>query len=157
MNPALDTAGRALALVLVIALEACGGSTEATAHAGGSGRVAGTQAVVPGLFALDGRPNADAQHPPAGFALRTRAGLYATPEQVAWEALTVEPYTVRVDVDAHGSVEQTIQRTLADRRWSEAGELAAFYVSAAEPQRAVAVADALTAAGVQRVFMVVQP
>lgn len=140
-------------LLLALALQACGGS-DGEAPEGG-GRAQSARGVPEALFAQDGRPSAAARMPPEGQALRTAAGLYATPAQLAWEALTVEPYTVLVDVDAHASGDAAVARTLADHRWSADGARAAYYVRAGDPRHAVAVADALTAAGLGLVFLVV--
>jgi hypothetical protein len=150
----IDACMRASALLLVLAVQACGGGGDEPVS--GSGRAQASRVTAEALFAQDGRPSAAARQPPAGWQHATAAGLYATPEQLAWEALTVEPYTVQVDVDLHASTDAAVAKTLADYRWSFDGARAAYYVRAADARRAVAVADALTAAGVPLVFLVVE-
>jgi hypothetical protein len=151
---------RASAMLVVLALQACGGASdvasEQRAHASGSGRAHDARAVPEALFGRDGQPSTSARHPPEGWRHYTAAGLYATPAQAAWEALTVEPYTVLVDVDTHPSAAAAIDKTLRDFRWSRDSAHAAFYVRADAPEQAVLVADALTAAGLPRVFLVVE-
>jgi hypothetical protein len=148
---------RAIALLAVLALKACGGSGADNHQQTGAGRLQAASGKAEALFAQDGRPSAAARQPPPGYGQRTRAGLYATPEQFAWEALTVEPFTVLVDVDAHASPDAAIDKTLRDLRWSgDAARAAAFYVRAADARAAVAVADELTASGVPLVFVIAQ-
>ncbi len=106
------------------------------------------------LFGRDGRPSALARQAPANSALRTRAGLYAAPEDVAWQTLIAEPYTVLVEVDRHASPDAAVETTLRNYRWSPEGPLAAFFVSSSDPAQAAAVADELTASGVPNVFLV---
>lgn len=155
----LDTGVRAAMLLAVLSLQACGGAEtqdgKNTSDAPTAARPQAARGQPDALFASDGRPSAAARQPPGGWQYRTRAGLYATPAQVAWEALTVEPYTVLVDVDRHANADAAVERTLADFRWS--GEIAgtAFYVQAADAARAVEVADELHASGVPHVFLVV--
>jgi hypothetical protein len=143
---------RAIALLVVLALKACGGDEPVAS----GGRTAAASNHPQALFANDGRPSAAARQPPAGWAHLSSAGLYATPEQYEWEALTVEPYTVLVDVDAHASPDAAIDKTLGDFRWSRDSDRAAFYVRARDPRQAVAVADELTASGVPLVFVIAQ-
>lgn len=159
MTKPLTKAGpRALALttmlVLQLALQACGGGADDVAQVPPD-RAQAARGPSLALFAPDGRPTAAAGVPPEGWRHRTQAGLYATAEQFAWEALTVEPYTVLVDVDTHPSADAALDKTLADIRWSADSAHAAFYVRAGDPARAVEVADRLSAAGVPRVFLVV--
>jgi hypothetical protein len=123
-------------------LAACGGSDDT-----------GARPRHADLFGSDGRPSATAGEPPANAALRHRAGLYASTEQLAWEALTVEPYTVVVDADG-ASPAELVQTTLDDYRWSGAHPATAFFVRGGDARRVAAVADALTAAGLRQVFVV---
>ncbi len=148
-------------LLLALALQACGGNEGVEGDgrrpdgSAGGDRAQAARGIPEALFAQDGRPSRVARQPPPGLALRTAAGLYATTAQFEWEALTVEPYTVLVDVDQHATAAVAIEKTLADFRWSLDGARAAHYVRAAELPRALAVADALTAAGLPLVFLVV--
>lgn len=144
---------RAAPLLAALLLAACGGQDDGPGPTAADATAAAP--VRTALFEADGQPSASAHLPPPGWTHRTQAGLYATAEQVAWEALTVEPYTVVVDVDALGGPEVALAKVLADHRWSPDGDLAAFYVRAADARLAVAVADALSGAGLPRVFLVV--
>jgi hypothetical protein len=143
---------RAAALLALVLLKGCGGGDDG--HHPASGRAQTAQPTREALFAQDGQPSLAARQPPPGWAHRTRAGLYATPEQFDWEALTVEPYTVLVDVDAYPTAEAALAKVLADFRWSADGDRAAYYVRSADARQAVTVADALTDAGVPLVFMI---
>ena len=143
---------RAITLLVVLAPKVCGGSEPTE----GTGRPLAARGQREALFAQDSRPSAAVRQPPAGWLHRSSAGLYATPEQYAWEALTVEPYTVLVDVDAHASPDAAIDKTLRDFRWSRDGDRAAFYVCTRDPRQAVAVADELSASGVPLVFVMAQ-
>lgn len=145
---------RATALLALILLQGCGGSHDDGNHQA-SGRGLVSAATREALFAHDGQPSAAARQPPPGWGHRTRAGLYATPDQLAWEALTVEPYTVLVDVDAYPTPEAALRKALADFSWSPDSGQAAYYVRSADARQAVAVADALADAGVPLVFLVV--
>ncbi len=152
----LDTGVRAAMLLAVLALQACGdSSTQDSPSSPSAARPQEARGQPEALFSSDGRPSAAARQPPEGWRHRSRAGLYATPEQVAWEALTVEPYTVLVDVDRHASTDAAVERTLADFRWSGQSAGTAFYVQAADASRAVEVADEINASGVPNVFLVV--
>jgi hypothetical protein len=105
------------------------------------------------LFEPDGKPSAEAQERPPGSPV-TRSGLYASPSQYAWEALTVEPYTVLVDLDSSGSAEAALAKAFEDHAWAADGQGVAQYVRGGSPRQAAAVADALTAAGIGNVFLV---
>jgi rhodanese-related sulfurtransferase len=143
---------RAAALLALMMLKGCGGGVDE--HSPTSGLALASHESREALFAQDGQPSQAARQPPPGWGYRSRAGLYATRTQVEWEALTVAPYTVVVDVDAFSSPEAALAKTLADFRWSADGNLSAYYVHAADGARAVAVADALAEAGVRLVFVV---
>lgn len=154
--------GLRAALLLTVLLQACGGGeagdgTPASGEIPGSARPQAARGAPEALFAQDGTPSAAARHPAAHDERRTLAGLYATPEQYAWEALTVEPYTVLVDVDAHASADAAVDKTLRDFRWSRDGARAAYYVQARDKRVAVEVADELAASGVPLVFLIVEP
>ena len=134
------------ALLVLLALCACGdGGGDGTADAGSE---------LDSLFDRQGQPSAQAHVQPAGLAVQTHAGLYATPQQVEWQALTAEPYTVLVDLDAHDSVEEAAAVTLRNFRWAQEGARAAFYVRGTDLTQAAALADALSAGGVPTVFLV---
>jgi hypothetical protein len=122
-------------------LAACGGGDET----GGRARHAD-------VFDGNGRPAATASEPPADAALRHRAGLYVSSEQLAWQALTVSSHTVVIDADAMPQAE-TVETTLRNFRWSGADPATAFFVHGRDPQRVAALADALTAAGLGQVFV----
>lgn len=139
--------------LLIVALQAaCGGSDEGQDPSGG--RPQANRGAPEALFAQDGRPSAAARQPAEGWNHRTRVGLYATQAQYDWEALTVEPYTVLVDVDAHSSSAAAVAKALAGFRWSREGDRIAYYVRASDAGRSVEVADALADAGVPLVFVI---
>lgn len=131
----------------------------------GSGAVAGGgkpveyRAEREALFAHDRRPSKAALRPPRGFALRTAAGLYATPAQYLDHVRAAEDYTVVIDVDPRRPLATQVSHTLALHRWSventPQGSSTAYFVRAASARSAVAAADALTAAGVPLVFVIV--
>lgn len=131
-----------VALLALQTLYACGGGID------------GAPSNIDTLFDGKGRPSTQAQQAPESLAVRTRAGLYATPQEVDWQLLIAEPYTAVVDVDAHASVEQAAAAALRIFRWSSDGALVAFFVRGSQPAQAAAVADALTAGGVTMVFLV---
>jgi hypothetical protein len=145
----------AAALLALMLLKGCGGGQD-DGHHPASGRGLVSHESRAALFAHDGQPSPAARQPPVGWKHLSRAGLYATPEQFAWEALTVEPYTVLVDVDAYPTPEAALAKVLADFRWSPDGNLAAHYVRSADGARAAAVADALADAGVPLVFVIAE-
>ncbi len=117
--------------------------------------IAQAQASAPEpLFGPDGQPSAGARRPPRQGQWQHRAGLYATTAQLAWEALTVEPYTVTVDVARHASAEAAVAETLRAFRWSPDGARAGFYVVSPDASAAVTVAEALSDGGIPLVFVV---
>lgn len=159
IGPSAQARRRTLAVTAVLA----GGLLlQAAVRAAGAGAKPVTyRGEAEALFAQDGRPAATAFEPPPGLALRSRAGLYATPEQLAWQAANAEAYTVVVDLDGRGPLRWVVERALRDHRWAavhapEATGIATF-VRSASAQRAVNAADVLTASGVPLVFVVVDP
>ncbi len=137
--------------------QGCGGQDEGGAQPATptSEGVARVQATAPEpLFGPDGQPAAGARRPPRLGLWMHRAGLYATQEQLAWELLTVAPYTVTVDVQRHASAEAAVADTLRAFRWSTDGVRAGFYVVSSDASTAVTVADALSDGGIPLVFVV---
>ncbi|MEO8524407.1 MAG: hypothetical protein ABI460_06785 [Caldimonas sp.] len=125
--------------VITISLAACGGGHESDPPAP--------------LFDADGKPSAAAHQRPAGSPT-TQSGLYATPAQYAWEALTAEPYTVLVDLDAASGPAAALAKARADHAWAVDSQGVAHFVRGGSPGQAVAVADGLTASGIGDVFLV---
>jgi hypothetical protein len=131
----------------------------ALARAAGGGQPVSKRGEPEALFAQDGRPAATALEPPTGFGLRSRAGLYASAEQLVWQARMAEPYTVVVDLDGPLPTRAALAQAINGYRWEAQNALypqaTAYFVRARSPQRAVAGADTLTAAGLPLVFVVV--
>lgn len=148
------------ALALMVA--ACGGgglddgaaSAAVTAPEAGS---AATSSVLVPLFDDAGHPSAAAKAAqPADPAMRTHAGLYASPAQYQWEAQTASPYTVLVDLDESGSVRAALQDAMAVRDWpfAEHSKLA-WFVKSSDARAGARLADALTGLGLDQVFLIV--
>lgn len=126
---------------LALALAACGGGSEAD------------EAVA--LFDAHGQPSAEARHRPEGSPA-TKTGLFATPAQYAWEALTAEPYTVLVDLDTAASPADALAIARANHAFATAQRHVgvAHFVRGGSCEAAVTVVDALSAGGVGPVFLV---
>lgn len=149
MNPTTRFIAAATACLLAACGDADGlGSAETSAPA------TSVAAATSGLFDADGQPSAKARTRPAALPVATQSGLYATEAELAWETLTVEPYTVLVDLDTAESPASAVQKALANQRASADYRGVAHFVRGATPADAAAAADALTAAGVERVFLV---
>lgn len=132
------------ALALAAALAACGGTdAEPGPYA------------PPALFDNRGQPSAAARQRPA-TAPPTRSGFFATPEQVRWETLMAEPYTVLVDIDTAASPADALAEALRNHTLATERRGVAHFVRGGAADQAAAVADALTAAGVERVFLVTE-
>ncbi len=140
-RPALAGAPWMFALLL----SACGGGHETV-----------LMLDSPALFDGQGRPAASARVARSAVPT-TRAGLYASPEQLRHEALIAEPYTVVIDLDAAGSPQQALAKALADRAWAQDTRGAAYYVRGSDLQQAAAITNALSDAGFEPVFLVVPP
>ena len=122
-----------------ITLAACGGGNEADQTAS--------------LFDANGKPSAMAHQRPAGSP-STRSGLYATTAQYAWEALTAEPYTVLVDLNASTPPTAALAKALADCAWAADVRGVAHFVRGGSPEQAATVADGLSDGGVTNVFLI---
>ena len=152
----------ALAVVLAAALSGCGGGDSQTSLHVASPAPGGAAAVAaaPPLFDDDGRPRlTEPRLRPTDASARTHRGLYASREQLEWQQLIAGPYTVLVDVDVPGSVEAALQLAAQAQSRPDMGSSAqrqslAFFVQAREPARAAAVADRLSASGLEAVFVV---
>ena len=151
--------GRALIGVAALTLAACGGNggeDATTASAAEPATAAGTFAIVP-LFDDTGHPSGAARSgEPADPAMRTRAGLYASPDQYRWEALMNSAYTILVDLDTSGSMQAAIDTAMAAHDWiyPEPRTLA-WFVESSDPRAGVQLADALTGRGLDQVFLIV--
>jgi hypothetical protein len=95
-------------------LAACGGGDE-------TGRPPGHAE----LFDGNGRPATTASEPRADAALQHLAGLYVSNEQLAWQTLKAQPYTVVIDADAAPQTE-AVETMLHNFRWSGADPATAF-------------------------------
>lgn len=150
--------GAAVLLSVVTALTACGGGSSSSGAGDASARRGEAQSAVPQalqpLFDQRGQPLlSPAELVPADTSARTRNGLYATVAQLEWEELTAAPYTVLLDVDAVGTVANTVQLAEVVRGWRDTRGLS-FFVRAKNPLDAAAVVNILADAGFAPVFMV---
>jgi len=156
------TLGLILMSVTALSLIACGGNgegvstTNTAAAAAESTTAAATFAIVP-LFDDAGHPSGAAKSgEPADPTMRTRAGLYASPDQYRWEALMNSPYTILVDLDTSGSMQVAIDAAMAARDWIFPDpRMLAWFVKASDPRAGVQLADALTGHGLDQVFLIV--
>lgn len=130
------------------------------AAACGGGADAGTRPSVNAMAApaplFDGRGQPRLTPPalvPADTAARTRSGLYATHEQLAWEERVAAPCTVVIDVDAVGSPGSALQLAEQVRYWRDTRGLS-FFVRSRDPVTTARTADALSDAGFAPVFAV---
>lgn len=170
--PAAPTAARRLAgaLLLPVAmfglatLSACGGGEEAMPRAQATSlptapttadAAAETPAAGPELFDARGWPlAAAAQQVPADSAARTRSGLYADARQLAWQQQIAGPYTRVFDLDAAGSTDAVLEE--ARQALARPGEgRTSFFVRAGDPRAGAALVDALSALGLEDVFLLV--
>ncbi|MDO9356664.1 MAG: hypothetical protein Q7T55_23395 [Solirubrobacteraceae bacterium] len=157
---AATSLARAILGASLLALTACGGgesdSGSEAANASSATNQAATPVVVP-LFDDDGGPAATAlAATPSDPALRTRSGLYATPEQYRWEALLNSAYTMQIDLDAAESMQAAILGALAARDWQAPGNAKiGWFVKAADPHAGARLADALHGLGLDNVFLIV--
>lgn len=78
----------------------------------------------------------------------------ATAAQYEWSALTMEPYTVLVDLDAAASPQAALDEFLAGYRWSGRGAEPEVFVRGRDGAAAAAVAASIVAEGASRVFLV---
>jgi hypothetical protein len=90
---------------------------------------------------------------PVDPAARTRSGLYATREQLAWEELVAATCTVVIDVDAVGSPAAAFLLAEQVRWWRDTRGLS-FFVRSRDPLATARTADALSDAGFAPVFAV---
>ena len=146
------TAAFASLLLTACALAACGGGTPPPEIAA----LAGTAPPEALLLSDDwGRRQLSSRSlQPRDPAARTRSGLYATRAQYDWEALTLSPHTLLLDVDAFGSVTATVQYVQQIRDYLEHGKVT-FFVTARNPVQAAEVVNALSDAGLAPVVMIV--
>lgn len=141
-------------LSLSLLLAACGGGS------GGAPAAAAPRAVPQAasleLFDAQGRalPSAAARVP-ARTEARTRAGLYATPEQLEWQELISGPSTVVLDIDQLGPSGAALLAQHV-RGWRGSGAVAnlAWYVRGGTEEEAAQLANQLTDDGVAPVFVV---
>ena len=147
----------AAAMVAAVGLVACGGgggSDASYAISDPQRSTALADAAPAPLF--DDRGRALVSAPglvPADTASRSRSGLYASVAQYEWEALTMHPYTVLLDLDALGSEAAALasaEQVIGGR--DSAG--VAYYVRARDPVRAARLADVLSDQGFAPVFVV---
>jgi hypothetical protein len=142
------------ALLAAAGLVACGGVDDTSSPLADPEAKATAEAMPAPLFDDRGRPLLAAPGlVPADTAARSRSGLYASAAQYEWEALTVHPYTMLLDLDALGSDAAALAsaaQVLGGR--DSAG--VAYYVRARDPVRAARLADALSDRGFAPVFVV---
>lgn len=131
-----------LVLAAALTLAACGGSEESQFDG----------LSVP-LFDNEGRPAASAAVPPADSAQFTRAGLYASEDQLAWQQLVSAPSTVLLDLDALGSNEAALNLA-AQVRGFRGVEGLAWFVRGGRGDQAARLVDLLADSGVAPVFLV---
>jgi hypothetical protein len=138
-------------LGLAAALTACGGGDAADTAT----PVATAFEVTP-VFDDSGQPSGAAKSAePLDPDMRTRAGLYASPEQYRWEALMSSPYTVLVDLDRSESRQAALDEALVARRWDPSSTSLAWFVKASDLRAGARLADALTSSGLAPVFLIV--
>lgn len=143
-----------IAALVAGSLCGCGGSGDAPAPGASAmerDAVKATPAELPPLFDEHGQAFASpAALVPSDASARTRSGLYATRAQYEWQALTLPPYTVLLDVDALGSEQAAVD----EAELSRGAPGVAWFVRARQPARAAMVADRLTYFGIAPVFVV---
>jgi hypothetical protein len=139
-------------LLLSAVLAACGGGITSPEVAA----LAGTAPPEAQLLRNDwGRGQLGSRNlQPLDPAARTRNGLYATRDQYEWEALTLSPNTVLLDVDTFGSVSATVQYAQQIRDYVAAGSVT-FFVTARNPVAAAEVVNTLCDTGLAPVVMIV--
>ena len=153
--------GLVLMSVTALSLVACGGNGEGvsatTSTAAAETTTAATTFAIVPLFDDAGHPSGAAKSgEPADPAMRTRAGLYASPDQYRWEALMNSTSTILVDLDTSGSMQVAIDEAMAARAWNFPDpRTLAWFVKSSEPRAAVQLADALTGRGLDQVFLIV--
>lgn len=170
--PAAPTAARRLAGALLLSvallglasLTACGGGEGATPRAQASNLTAApttadpsaeAPAAGPELFDARGWPlAAAAQQVPADSAARTRAGLYADARQLAWQQQIAGPYTRVFDLDAAGSADAVLEDARQALARPTDGRTS-FFVRAGDLRAGAALVDALSALGLEDVFLLV--
>lgn len=154
--------GLVLMSATALSLIACGGNDEGVSAASPAATAtetptaAATFAIVP-LFDDAGHPSSAAKSAePTDPAMRTRAGLYASPDQYRWEALMNSPFTILIDLDTSGSMQAAIDAAMAARDWifPDPRQLA-WFVKSSDPRAGVQLADALTGRGLDQVFLIV--
>lgn len=131
-----------LALAAVLTLSACGGAEES--------RFDGLSAP---LFDDDGTPTAAAAVPPPDRSRITRAGLYASEEQLSWQQLVSAPSTVLLDLDVLATPEAALNLA-AQVRGFRGVEGLAWFVRGGRGDQAARVADQLGDSGLAPVFLV---
>ena len=133
-----------LAALIAGSLCGCGGGSDDAYRAEAT-------AEPPALFDERGQALAAAAAAvPPDASARTRSGLYATRAQFEWQALTLPPYTVLLDIDALGSEQAAMDEAALSR--GAAG--VAWFVRARQPAQAARVADRLAEIGIAPVFVV---
>lgn len=152
---ALAAAAASLAM-----LTACGaGSDPAPGAESASTTRPSAAAVQPTLLDDEGRVQVlAAAREPADPGARTRAGLYATPEQAAAleGALGTRVISTRVDAgaDAAGAADMAVLTVYGMQAVTDADNHVPVLVRGADLRLAAAVADRLAEAGFTRVFLV---
>lgn len=142
-------AAAALLAAASATLAACGGGPVEAPRDGGL-----VASAPPPLFDERGRAHlSPSAAVPADPAVRTRAGLYATRAQLAWEELVAAACTVVIDVDALGSTAAALQLAEQVRYWRDTRGLS-FFVRARDPLATARAANALSDAGFAPVFAV---
>jgi len=141
---------------LSLLLAACGGGsgTPAAAPAGAAPKAL-PEAASLALFDTQGRPLLTPRsRVPAHTAARTRAGLYASAEQLAWQELAAGPSTVVLDIDQMGPAGAALLAQHV-RGWRAADERGlAWYVRGGSEEDAAQLVNNLTDEGVAPVFLV---
>lgn len=176
--PAAPTASRRfagalllpVALIGLTSLTACGGgggvmsmspaqeTGQATAQATAlttADATAEKEAAGLELFDARGWPLAAAvQQVPADTAAHTRSGLYADARQLAWQQQIAGPYTRVFDLDAAGSTDAVLEEARQALARPVDGRTS-FFVRAGDLRAGAVLVDALSALGLEDVFLLV--
>jgi hypothetical protein len=141
-------------LALLTTLAACGdGAADLAPPAAAPAIRADAAAGPPPLFDEQGRAHLSPPGlVPANTAARTRPGLYASAEQLAWQEIVAGPYTVVLDMDSLKTPERALMLAATVRQQRE--ERLAWFVRGGTPEAAAEVVNALADSGVADVFLV---